>query len=338
MVFEHSNNERTSVFMALEDEAHGMTSTCGFGNVYAPNDEQERVAFWKNRQDGLLFKVDFDNEFDSVSWDFLDLVLRMMGLRQGYPLSQLLFNLVVEVFSALMYRAVNHQLIKGLEPNGILPSLGNPSKASGIWKNITMPLSGAYDFSFFVVDEMVVKKVGSLEDFGNWNGDEGTWNIEVKWPNLNASITYLTRLLNEGTTLAKSKTNKNVVIWSKLLVGFLKFNIDGSSRGCLEDSGIKGILRNKFRDMIVLFSKAIGIFYSNKVELLAVSEAAIMSLVKQTCNVLAKVDRWQINHVPRSSNNEADFSAKERVLRPSNLLSISDFTAIQEIDQNIKQV
>ncbi|XP_021288374.1 uncharacterized protein LOC110419604 [Herrania umbratica] len=145
----------------------------------------------RRRRGGLLFKVDFEKAFENVSWDFLDLVMRMMGfgvkwrswisacistvstlLMEGQNVidggcvtvlksvlsSLLIFHMSLFHMPARIRMAIQKILKRivigksGLEPNRILPSLGNPSKASGIWKNITKPFFGAYDFSAFVVD------------------------------------------------------------------------------------------------------------------------------------------------------------------------------------------
>ncbi|XP_017978318.1 PREDICTED: uncharacterized protein LOC108662452 [Theobroma cacao] len=104
----------------------------------------------KNRNDGPIFKVGFEKAFDSVAWEFLNYVMTTMGfgcrccmwiqaciniafifalvngsfprnmaigrgLRQDYPLSPILFNLMVKVFSLMMYKVINSQLVKGVE-------------------------------------------------------------------------------------------------------------------------------------------------------------------------------------------------------------------------------
>ena len=102
-----------------------------------------------SRRGGFLFKVDFEKAYDSVNWDFLMVVMDKMGfgvkwrgwiyecistvtlsvlvngspteefnmsrgLRQGDPLSPLLFNLVATGLSLLISKATSMDLLKGI--------------------------------------------------------------------------------------------------------------------------------------------------------------------------------------------------------------------------------
>ncbi|EOY32586.1 Uncharacterized protein TCM_040580 [Theobroma cacao] len=99
-------------------------------------------------------------------------------LRQSCRLSPLLFNLVVEAFSALMYKAVGRQLTiwvtvgsleslwksivvekSDLDHNNLIPSLGNGAKSTFRRKN---ELKVAFD--------LVVKKKDKIDDFCEWIG------------------------------------------------------------------------------------------------------------------------------------------------------------------------
>ncbi|EOY20372.1 Uncharacterized protein TCM_046248 [Theobroma cacao] len=61
---------------------------------------------------------------------------------------------------------------------------------------------------------------------------------------------------------------KKLVVWSKLEEGWLKFNMDGASRGNPGEIGIGGILKDHRGTTLILISKFM-------VELMVVKEAII---------------------------------------------------------------
>ena len=105
---------------------------------------------WPEKKDsGIILKIDYEKAYDRVNWDFLLEVLRSRGfddkwiswitkltqggsvcvrlndengpyfavgkgLRQGDPMSPLLFNLVVDVFTKMLIKAANQGIISGL--------------------------------------------------------------------------------------------------------------------------------------------------------------------------------------------------------------------------------
>jgi hypothetical protein len=108
----------------------------------------------RNKEEGIMLKLDYEKAYDRVSWSFLEdtLISRGFGkkwvswirkvvrggslcirinddnssyfkpskwLRQGDPLSPLLFNLVADVFSRMLMKAAKQNLMTGLLPQVI---------------------------------------------------------------------------------------------------------------------------------------------------------------------------------------------------------------------------
>jgi retron-type reverse transcriptase len=106
----------------------------------------------RKQMSGVLFKVDFEKAYDNVNWAFLynvllkkgfshkwnDLVFSIMtsgkvnikindktgayfstnrGVRQGDPLSPILFNVVVDSLSVMIKNAQQEKLIVGMTPH-----------------------------------------------------------------------------------------------------------------------------------------------------------------------------------------------------------------------------
>jgi hypothetical protein len=106
----------------------------------------------RKKMDGVLLKIDFEKAYDKVQWPFLHQVLRMKGfsstwcswikefitkgsvgikvnddighyfqtrkgLRQGDPLSPILFNLVADMLAILITRAKDDGRVEGLIPH-----------------------------------------------------------------------------------------------------------------------------------------------------------------------------------------------------------------------------
>ena len=104
------------------------------------------------KMDGVIFKIDFDKAYDKVKWQFLQQTLRVKGfshqwcnwvakwveggsvcikvndelgnnfkthkgLRQGDPMSPILFNIVVDMLAVLIERAKVDGQIRGVIPH-----------------------------------------------------------------------------------------------------------------------------------------------------------------------------------------------------------------------------
>ncbi|GJV63534.1 RNA-directed DNA polymerase, eukaryota [Tanacetum coccineum] len=73
------------------------------------------------KKQSLIFKVDFEEAYDSVRWDFLDDEFQFYkGLKQGDPLSPFLFILIMESLHLSFQRVVDAGMFKGIS---LSPSL-----------------------------------------------------------------------------------------------------------------------------------------------------------------------------------------------------------------------
>jgi retron-type reverse transcriptase len=103
---------------------------------------------------GLVLKLDYEKAYDRIGWNFLDYMLETRnfgpnfrryvkailhhgslcvrindinnnyfvagkGLKQGDPLSPILYNLVADVFSKILFKAASRNFIQGLLSNVI---------------------------------------------------------------------------------------------------------------------------------------------------------------------------------------------------------------------------
>jgi len=106
----------------------------------------------RRKQSGVIFKIDFEKAYDKVKWSFVQKTMRMKGfsqkwcewieafiqgghvgikindqigqnfqtlkgLRQGDPLSPILFNIVVDMLAILINRAKDEGQVSGVVPH-----------------------------------------------------------------------------------------------------------------------------------------------------------------------------------------------------------------------------
>ena len=121
--------------------------------------------------DGVIFKIDFEKAYDKVNWNFLKQALRtkgfhtkwidwidqfirkgcvgvkvnddighyfqtQKGLRQGDPLSPILFNIIAELLAIPITRAKEDGQVEGLIPHlveGVCPFCNTPTIRSFLW-------------------------------------------------------------------------------------------------------------------------------------------------------------------------------------------------------------
>ncbi|XVF78334.1 hypothetical protein PTKIN_Ptkin14bG0124000 [Pterospermum kingtungense] len=107
--------------------------------------------------------------------------------------------------------------------------------------------------------------------------------------------------------------------WSKPPYGAVKYNVDGSSLGRSEPAGIKGIMRDHQENVLIRFSKSVGVEDSNIAELLTIREAFVLffsSSWAQTRTIIVKSDSMvALVHILREANQVADHLGKEEVNR-----------------------
>lgn len=131
--------------------------------------------------------------------------------------------------------------------------------------------------------------------------------------------------------------------WSPPEAGLIKINVDGAAIGCPGMSGIGGIFRNNKNEILVFFSKNIGVGFAFEAEIWAIHEALKICAVNflrniiiesdaslavgwvnnrynrpwKLHNALNQIDQWvsevnclKVKHIFREANSEADKLAK----------------------------
>lgn len=144
---------------------------------------------------------------------------------------------------------------------------------------------------------------------------------------------------------------KGIVSWRSPLCGVLKFNVDGAAKGKPGLTGIVGVLRNYWGEVLYIFSKHVGIKDRNEAGVLAISwklfaffhiffhhflivesdSANAISWVKslkglwkmqflqnEISHLISDINAM-FQYISRSANGIADYLAKQGVNRSCNL-------------------
>nr|GEV58872.1 G-type lectin S-receptor-like serine/threonine-protein kinase At1g34300 [Tanacetum cinerariifolium] len=178
----------------------------------------EIINLYKKRKQSLMiFKVDFEKAFDSVSWDFLDRIMGFLGfgcrwigwiggclnsakasvlingsdssdfslhrgLRQGDPLSPFLFILVMEALHVAVEDAINVGLYRGVQIawNSVLASKVKGDLSIGSLGTLNLALFQKWSWRFFNSPQALWVKV-VLEIHGSYGtvGSVFLINVEV---------------------------------------------------------------------------------------------------------------------------------------------------------------
>ena len=177
------------------------------------------------------------------------------------------------------------------------------------------------------------------------------WWAKAAWPNVIGDPLDFFRCPNFAMVTKSKIMEPRCKSWECPTMGFMKFNVDGASRGKPGHAGIGGLLRDDKGKVWMEFSKSIGISESNEAEICAIREAILMfcasrwvathgliiesdsknavkwiecpeevpwrlrKWVSHIGLLLKNCSSYRVVHVFREANREADKLAKEGVDR-----------------------
>ncbi|EOY02249.1 Uncharacterized protein TCM_016779 [Theobroma cacao] len=113
-------------------------------------------------------------------------------------------------------------------------------------------------FDIFQIFDVIKLKVG--------------WWAKAKWPPKNSSVMDVVSDPSYAKASVVLKKNKLMTDWIKPPNGCMKFNVDETARGYPRDAAISGVLCDNNGSIKILFSKSVGIFYSNFAEIFTIKE------------------------------------------------------------------
>ncbi|EOY19326.1 Uncharacterized protein TCM_044395 [Theobroma cacao] len=107
---------------------------------------------------------------------------------------------------------------------------------------------------------------------------------EVKWSEMIESYEDIYRRPSLVSIAPKQKPAREKSMWEAPSLGWVKFDVDGASTRNPNQTGIEGIVRNYKGDILLRFSKSMGVCDANCAEIMAVREAFILftKILRQT--------------------------------------------------------
>ncbi|XP_022774106.1 uncharacterized protein LOC111316412 [Durio zibethinus] len=147
---------------------------------------------------------------------------------------------------------------------------------SGIFKSsISILESSFFIWSLWLArnEKVFNQKVLSTDELFNLICIRLHWWLKAKFPQAVCNSIDVGTNLHNISIPRKMKAVKKHIIWTPPPLGAWKINVDGSAIGKRGPTGIGGVVENHKGQILLLFSKHIGIQDSNFAELLAVVEA-----------------------------------------------------------------
>ncbi|XWS08050.1 hypothetical protein CRYUN_Cryun41cG0044500 [Craigia yunnanensis] len=126
---------------------------------------------------------------------------------------------------------------------------------------------------------------------------------------------------------SKLKVLKRPICWKFPKHEYMKFNVDGSSKGMPGPTGVGGVLRDYSGEVKAIFSKAIELADSNITKLLAVfnPHGTPWAMKKYMAHIKvykAHLLGWEIYHIPTEGNDIADVFTKSVVFRQDEMFVV----------------
>ncbi|OMO62830.1 reverse transcriptase [Corchorus capsularis] len=178
-----------------------------------------------------------------------------------------------------------------------------------------------------------------------------SWWVKAAWPDSNLSFENLFRFPDVAVVKHNKAKVPRCLTWERPTSGFLKFNVDGASKGKPGPAGIGGILRDENGRVCMEFSKSTGIMELNEDKVCAIREGLLVfcasrwveshglivesdssiavkwvenpdespwrlrKWINHICLLKRNFSSFKVCHIFREANHDADVLAKEGIDR-----------------------